>query len=130
MPVFRADRADLYYEVHGTGPAILGIHGTPSSALLWTDAASELATVGRCIIYDRRGFFRSALPWAVTTLNLDDHVADAVALLEGPRRLTRRNRRSQHRWADRPGTGLSSLRGSNAQPNEPRGNGRAGWSGP
>ena len=83
MPRFRASGADLYYEVHGTGQPILGIHGTPSSALLWLDAARELATVGRCIIYDRRGFFRSELPWPVTTLDLDDHIADAVALLDG-----------------------------------------------
>ena len=64
MPTFRADGADLYYEVHGTGTPILGIHGTPSSALLWVEAAQALASVGRCIIYDRRGFFRSALPSA------------------------------------------------------------------
>ena len=83
MPTFSADGADLYYEVHGTGAPILGIHGTPSSALLWVDAARELATVGRCIIYDRRGFFRSALPWPVATLDLDDHLTDAVALLDG-----------------------------------------------
>jgi pimeloyl-ACP methyl ester carboxylesterase len=81
--MFSADGAELYYEVHGTGAPILGIHGTPSSALLWVDAARELAGVGRCIIYDRRGFFRSALPWSVKSLDLEDHVADAVALLDG-----------------------------------------------
>jgi pimeloyl-ACP methyl ester carboxylesterase len=80
--MFGADGAELYYEVHGTGAPILGIHGTPSSALLWVDAARELANVGSCIIYDRRGFLRSALPRGVTTLDLDDHVADAVALLD------------------------------------------------
>jgi pimeloyl-ACP methyl ester carboxylesterase len=82
MPRFSANGADLYYEVYGTGTPILGIHGTPSSALLWVDAARELATVGRCIIYDRRGFFRSALRWPVAPLDLDDHVSDAVALLD------------------------------------------------
>jgi pimeloyl-ACP methyl ester carboxylesterase len=83
MPRFSVGGADLYYEVHGTGRPILGIHGTPSSAVLWVDAARELATLGRCIIYDRRGFYRSAGPLPMTTLDLDDHVADAVALLDG-----------------------------------------------
>jgi pimeloyl-ACP methyl ester carboxylesterase len=83
MPRFSANGADLYYEVHGTGAPILGIHGTPSSALLWVDPAQALATVGRCIIYDRRGFFRSAPSSPMATLDLEDHLADAVALLDG-----------------------------------------------
>lgn len=81
MPTVNNKGIDLYYEVHGEGAPILGIHGTPSSALLWVDAASELASRGRCIIYDRRGFFRSAPPEPFETLDLRDHVDDAAALL-------------------------------------------------
>lgn len=72
----------LYAEVHGDGPpSLLGIHGTPSSVLLWVDAAKELAHHGRCIIYDRRGFGRSEQPEPFDRSDLDDHVDDAVALL-------------------------------------------------
>lgn len=71
----------LYYEVHGEGAPILGIHGTPSSALLWVDAAQELGKLGQCVIYDRRGFLRSARPGPLETLDLNDHVDDAAALL-------------------------------------------------
>lgn len=34
---------DLFFEEHGEGVTIAGIHGTPSSALLGADAAPELA---------------------------------------------------------------------------------------
>lgn len=78
MPTLDAAGVDLYYEVYGDGPSILGIHGTPSSALLWVDAARELATRGSCVIYDRRGFGRSDAPSA---MGLHENVDDAVALL-------------------------------------------------
>jgi pimeloyl-ACP methyl ester carboxylesterase len=82
MPRVTANGVDLYYEAYGDGEAILGIHGTPSSALLWVDAAGELASRGRCIIYDRRGFGRSHRVAADGSLRLIDHVDDATALLD------------------------------------------------
>src|SRR5688572_12769580 len=82
MPRVTANGVDLYYEAHGDGEAILGIHGTPSSALLWVDAAGELASHGRCIIYDRRGFGRSDRVDSDGSLRLIDHVDDAAALLD------------------------------------------------
>jgi pimeloyl-ACP methyl ester carboxylesterase len=76
------DGISLYAEVHGDGPrSLLGIHGTPSSALLWVEAARELAGRGRCIIFDRRGFGRSERPEPFDRSDLDDHVDDALALL-------------------------------------------------
>jgi pimeloyl-ACP methyl ester carboxylesterase len=82
VPTTRVNGLDLYYEVHGQGAPILGIHGTPSSALLWVDAARELGTRGKCIIYDRRGFYRSERPRWFTAVDLGDHVEDAAALLD------------------------------------------------
>jgi pimeloyl-ACP methyl ester carboxylesterase len=72
----------LHYEESGAGTPILGIHGSPSSAVLWEDAARELARHGRCIVYDRRGFHRSPLPDGSTALDLADHVDDALGLLD------------------------------------------------
>lgn len=72
---------DLYYEDRGDGIPILGVHGSPSSAVLWADAARELALHGRCITYDRRGFHRSAPPEPFTSTDLMEHVDDAAALL-------------------------------------------------
>ena len=82
MPRLDVNGTDLYYEVYGEGEPILGIHGTPSSALLWVDAAGELANLGRCIIYDRRGFHRSERPAPFGSVDLTDHVEDAAGLLD------------------------------------------------
>ncbi|WP_299444951.1 alpha/beta fold hydrolase [uncultured Phycicoccus sp.] len=81
MPTALVNGAGLHYESRGEGPAILGIHGTPSSSALWLDAAARLAEHGRCIVYDRRGFPGSDPPAPGARLDLDDHVADAAALL-------------------------------------------------
>jgi pimeloyl-ACP methyl ester carboxylesterase len=72
----------LYYEQHGEGAPILCIHGTSSSALVWGDAAEELALRGRCIVYDRRGCFRSERPEPYETSDVSDHADDAAALLD------------------------------------------------
>lgn len=82
MPRVAVNGVKLYYEVRGSGAPVLGIHGTPSSALLWEDAAEVLGRRSRCIIYDRRGFYRSERPGQFEAVNLTDHVEDAAALLE------------------------------------------------
>ena len=45
-------------------------------------AARELAKRGRCIIYDRRGLFRSECPEPFDSVDLIDHVEDAAGLLD------------------------------------------------
>jgi pimeloyl-ACP methyl ester carboxylesterase len=82
VSMITVNSVELYYEVYGDGVPILGIHGTPSSAQLWVDAAQELARRGRCVIYDRRGFSRSRKPGSLDTANLADHVQDAAGLLD------------------------------------------------
>jgi pimeloyl-ACP methyl ester carboxylesterase len=82
VPTVALGRVRLHYEEKGAGTPVLGIHGSPGSAALWEDAARELARHGRCITYDRRGFGRSPLLDGTTTLDLDDHVDDALALLD------------------------------------------------
>jgi pimeloyl-ACP methyl ester carboxylesterase len=77
----RVNGVSLYYEEHGQGEPILCIHGTGSSAVLWVDAAVELATRGRTIVYDRRGFARSERPEPYTT-EVHQQTDDAAALIE------------------------------------------------
>ena len=62
MPRVSVNGVELYYEERGAGLPVLGIHGTPSSAVLWEEPAAELAGICRCITYDRRGFHRSERP--------------------------------------------------------------------
>lgn len=81
VPKLQANGVSLYYEEHGAGDPILCIHGTGSSSILWVDAARELATRGRAIVYDRRGFSRSERPDPLVT-DVHQHADDAAALLD------------------------------------------------
>ena len=81
MPDRRVNGVRLYYEEHGEGQPILVIHGTSSSALIWGAAVAELASLGRVIVYDRRGCTRSERPDPYET-RVSDHADDAAALLE------------------------------------------------
>ena len=76
-----ANGVRLYYEEHGTGAPILGIHGGGSSAVFWEAAAERLSEVGQAIIYDRRGCRRSERPDPYEVTSVRDHADDALALL-------------------------------------------------
>ena len=54
---------DLFYEDHGSGKAVVLIHGYPLSGLSWEKQTAVLLAAGhRVITYDRRGFGRSSQP--------------------------------------------------------------------
>ena len=81
MSEIRVNGVSLYYEEHGAGTAIVGVHGGGSSAAMWVGAAAELAKRGRTILYDRRGSFRSERPEPYTT-NVHEQADDAAALID------------------------------------------------
>jgi pimeloyl-ACP methyl ester carboxylesterase len=81
VPEARVNGVSLYYEERGAGDAIVGLHGAGSSAVLWEDAAGELARRGRTILYDRRGHFRSERPEPYVT-NVHEQADDAAALID------------------------------------------------
>ena len=71
--------ADLYYEIQGSGPAVLVVHGFTLDGRMWDEqvaALRDIATVVRC---DLRGFGRSSDPAAGVPYS---HSADVVALLD------------------------------------------------
>jgi esterase len=72
----------LYYEERGSGTPILCVHGTGSSAVVWSDAVPELARLGRVISYDRRGCTRSERPDPYERTSVAEHADDAAALLD------------------------------------------------
>jgi pimeloyl-ACP methyl ester carboxylesterase len=82
VPRITVNAAELHVEVRGDGVPILGLHGTPSSAIMWESAAERLARHGRCITYDRRGFLRSRVEGPAVPVDLVDHVDDALTLLD------------------------------------------------
>src|SRR3712207_9188164 len=54
---------DIYYEDHGSGPAVVLISGWPFDSRSWEPQVHTLLTAGyRVIAYDRRGFGRSSRP--------------------------------------------------------------------
>lgn len=54
---------ELYYEDHGSGPAIVLLHGWPLDSRSWEPQVHPLLQAGhRVISYDRRGFGQSSRP--------------------------------------------------------------------
>jgi non-heme chloroperoxidase len=53
----------LYYEDHGSGPAVVLSHGWPLNGASWEKQTAALLAAGhRVITYDRRGFGKSSQP--------------------------------------------------------------------
>jgi len=58
-----SDEIELYYEDHGSGSAVVLIHGYPLSGASWELQTAALLKAGhRVIAYDRRGFGKSSQP--------------------------------------------------------------------
>ena len=59
----KSGNIDLYYEDHGSGKAVVLIHGCSMSGSSWEKQTAALLEAGhRVITYDRRGFGRSSQP--------------------------------------------------------------------
>ena len=73
----------LYYELYGSGPAVLLISGGADDAGQWAHVAPVLANECTVVTYDRRGFSRSPRPDGWTATSVAEHAHDAAALLRG-----------------------------------------------
>jgi non-heme chloroperoxidase len=72
---------ELYYEDHGSGQAVVLIHGYPLDGSSWEKQTAALLDAGyRVITYDRRGFGKSSKPTA--GYDYDTFAADLKALLD------------------------------------------------
>src|SRR5438270_9683354 len=71
---------ELYYEDHGSGDAVVLIHGYPLSGASWEKQMPVLLDAGhRVITYDRRGFGKSSQP--ITGYNYDTFAEDMHKLV-------------------------------------------------
>ena len=71
---------ELYYEDHGSGDAVVLIHGYPLSGASWEKQIPVLLAGGRRVItYDRRGFGKSSQP--TTGYNYDTLAEDLKKLV-------------------------------------------------
>ncbi len=68
----------LYYEIAGSGEAVVLVHGFTLDTRMWDDQFTPLAQRFRVIRYDMRGFGKSAVP----TEQAYSHVNDLKALLD------------------------------------------------
>lgn len=68
----------LYYEIAGSGEAVVLVHGFTLDTRMWDDQFTPLAQRFRVIRYDMRGFGKSAVP----TDQAYSHVDDLKALLD------------------------------------------------
>src|SRR6478752_376253 len=72
---------ELYYEDHGSGQAVVLIHGYPLDGRSWEKQAAALLGAGyRVITYDRRGFGKSSKP--TTGYDYDTFAADLKVVLD------------------------------------------------
>lgn len=62
MAFAKINGIDLYYEVHGEGPAVVFGHGAGGSHLSWWQQVPALSRSFRCITFDHRGFGLSREP--------------------------------------------------------------------
>ena len=73
----RINGADLYYEMSGSGPAVVLLHGGLCHLRQWDDLAARLGPGHQVIRYDRRGHGQSSFPDLPYS-----HAADLAGLLD------------------------------------------------
>lgn len=78
----QADGAELYYQTVGDGAPVLILQGGLSEAGATDQLAEQLSRAGHLVIsHDRRGISRSAVQHPTALPPLDQHAADAAAIL-------------------------------------------------
>src|SRR5665213_1622948 len=82
MPTLTRDGVDLYYEVHGEGPALLLSHGYGATSQMWRGQVEALSKGHTLILWDMRGHGASASPDDPAAYSEAATVADMAALLD------------------------------------------------
>jgi len=82
MTIVQADLVDvndgeLYYEVHGEGPAVVLVHGFGVDRRMWAGQIDALSDHYMVVTYDLRGFGKSSVPSATYR-----HYVDLAAVLD------------------------------------------------
>src|ERR1700682_5290956 len=82
MPKISRDGDEIYYEVHGGGPAPLMKHGYLSISALWQRQIEELSRHHKLVLWDMRGHGQSDYPDDPQSYSEALTVADMAALLD------------------------------------------------
>jgi 3-oxoadipate enol-lactonase len=62
MPGVRVNGCELYYEIHGSGPTVVLVHGETHGIEMFEETIAQLSKNYRCVAYYRRGHGKSELP--------------------------------------------------------------------
>jgi pimeloyl-ACP methyl ester carboxylesterase len=81
MAIVEGAGVPLFYSEHGSGPAVLLVHGMADGAAGWEATAAGLAGEARAIAYDRRGYGGSGAPEPYERTTVEEQAEDAAALL-------------------------------------------------
>ncbi len=82
MAYLDRDGVRIYYEVHGTGPAVLLSHGYSATSAMWTGQIGPLSTSHKLIIWDMRGHGNSDSPANPAEYSEALTTGDMAALLD------------------------------------------------
>ena len=82
MSMLDRDGVAIYYEVRGTGPALILTHGFAASAEMFAKVVDPLAETHTVITWDQRGHGRSDYPTDPASYSPALAVADIAALLD------------------------------------------------
>jgi len=82
MPKINRDGVKIYYEVHGSGPALLLTHGYSSTSAMWRGQIEALSKHHKLVLWDMRGHGQSDYPDDLKAYSEALTVADMAALLD------------------------------------------------
>ncbi len=81
MPTFNRNGVNLYYEVHGSGPALLLTHGFSATTEMWKPNIAALSQKYQLILWDMRGHGQTDSPKDPYAYSEDLTVGDMDVLL-------------------------------------------------
>jgi pimeloyl-ACP methyl ester carboxylesterase len=82
VALLNRDGVNIYYEVHGDGPALLLTHGYSASSKMWAGQVAPLSKHFKLIVWDMRGHGQSDYPEDPAQYSEAHTVADMAALLD------------------------------------------------
>lgn len=82
MPTLNRDGVEIYYEVYGSGPALLLTHGYSSTSAMWQAQIDDLSKDHKLILWDMRGHGHSSYPENPSAYSEALTVADMAALID------------------------------------------------
>jgi pimeloyl-ACP methyl ester carboxylesterase len=82
MPTIDRDGVSLYYETHGSGPALLLSHGYGATCRMWDGQIAAFAERWRVIVWDMRGHGQSGDPTDPALYSPTLCVGDMAAVLD------------------------------------------------